>query len=48
MDKFGDFKVDLSASRGKKQLPFYVVWNSEPFTLAIDSFTIDWSKFKGV
>ena len=47
MDKFGDCDVDLFASRVNNQLPCYVAWNPDPYAWAIDSFTLDWSKFKG-
>ena len=47
MNKFGPCDIDLFASRVNNQLPRYVSWGPDPYAWAIDSFTVDWSKWTG-
>ena len=43
----GPLQVDLFASRLTNQLREYVSWRPDPGAMAIDAFTLDWTKFKG-
>lgn len=39
---FGEFDIDLFASRANAKCPIYVTWQREPDAWAIDAFTISW------
>ena len=41
---FGTPEVDLFASRLNNQIKNYIAWKPDPFALAVDAFTMDWSK----
>ena len=43
--KLGGCDVDLFASRVNAQLKSYVSWRPDPDAMAVDAFTLDWSKF---
>ena len=43
---FGDFDIDLFATRLNCKVPNYVSWAPDPHACAIDAFTIDWSDSK--
>ena len=43
----GPLQVDLFASQLTKQLKDFVSWRPNPGAMAIDAFTLDWTKFKG-
>ena len=43
--EFGSPAIDLFASRANTQLDKYFSWKSDPGALAVDAFTIDWTKF---
>ena len=47
MRHFGYYDIDLFASRVNNQLPRYVSWNPDPYAFHIDSFSLDWSQFRG-
>ena len=47
MHKLGSCDTDLFASRLDNQLSRYVAWEPHPYTLHIDSFSLDWSLVKG-
>jgi hypothetical protein len=42
---FGDNNIDMFASRINSQLQSYVSWLPDPGAMAVDAFTLDWSKF---
>ena len=44
-DTFGTPTVDFFASRLNCQLPVYCAWQPDPGAMAIDCFTLNWSKF---
>ena len=44
--KLGGCDVDLFASRVNAQLKSYVSWRPDPDAMAVDVFTLDWSKFR--
>ena len=44
--KLGGCDVDLFASRVDAQLKSYVSWRPDPDAMAVDVFTLDWSKFR--
>ena len=44
MRKLGGCDVDLFASRVNAQLKSYVSWRPDPDAMAVDAFTLDWSK----
>ena len=46
MRKLGGCDVDLFASRVNAQLKSYVSWRPDPDAMAVDAFTLDWSKFR--
>ena len=37
--------VDLFATRANSQLPQFVSWDPDPEAIAVDAFTLNWSKF---
>ena len=43
----GPLQVDLFASRLTYQLRDYVTWRPDPGAMAVDAFTLDWTKFRG-
>lgn len=46
IDKFGEPKIDLFATRANAKCTRYVSWKKDPGSIAIDAFTISWkSKF---
>ena len=47
MNKFGNCDIDLFASRVNNQLPVYVSFTPDPYAFWVDSFTLDWSLYKG-
>ena len=47
MRKLGGCDVDLFASRVNAQLKSYVSWRPDPDVMALDAFTLGWSKFRG-
>ena len=44
--KLGGCDGDLFASRVSAQLKSYVSWRPDPDAMAVDAFTLDWSKFR--
>ena len=42
--RWGTPDIDLFASRLNHQLPTYAAWRPDPNAVAIDAFTLDWSK----
>ena len=44
-DVLGLPNIDLFASRTNKKLNVFVSWNPDPDSLAIDSFTLNWSNY---
>ena len=43
--KLGEPEVDMFASRLNHKTPRYIAWGPDPGAVAIDAFTIDWSKY---
>ena len=43
--KLGEPGVDIFASRLNHKKPHYIAWRPDPGAVAIDAFTIDWSKY---
>ena len=43
--RWGQPDTDLFASPLNAKLPCYVAWQPDPKTLAVDAFTLDWSKY---
>lgn len=41
--KFGNFKIDLFASKANTKCETYVSWHHDPDSSAVDAFTINWS-----
>ena len=42
---FGNFEIDLFASRLNKKLPTYVAWKPDPDALFIDAFSNSWARY---
>ena len=45
VDKFGNFDIDLFASKANAKCDIYVSWKTDPDSLTVDAFTISWEKF---
>jgi hypothetical protein len=43
--RFGTPDVDLFASRLNAQLDTFVSWRPDPDAMAIDAFSLDWSRY---
>ena len=43
--RWGKPDINLSATRLNTKLPCYVSWKPEPEAVAVDAFTLDWSKY---
>lgn len=43
--KFGNFDLDLFASRANSKCDVYISWHRDPDSVAIDAFTIDWGSY---
>ena len=44
--KFGQFCIDLFASRLNAQLECFVAWKPDPLAQHVDAFSLNWGKFK--
>ena len=44
--KLDGYDIDLFASRVNAQLKSYVSWRPDPDAMAVDAFTLDWSKIR--
>ena len=42
-EKLGPFDIDLFASQNNNKCKNYVSWKPDPFSVAIDAFTISWT-----
>lgn len=45
LDRFGPFDIDLFASHTNAKCETFVFWFPDPFAIAVDTFTLDWSEF---
>ena len=43
----GPCEIDLFATRLNSQLPQYISWRPDPFSVAVDAFMVQWTKWQG-